>query len=97
VFPPLTGSRSGSPLHNRTSTFFPGRSRVPGGDTEMGLLVVRTLFVALAVLGPWVGADSRVRGGWTPTEPGQTIWPDRPVAPDRPARTPFLQRFWRRN
>lgn len=49
----------------------------------MELLVVLALFALLAILGPWVGADSRVPGGWTPTEPGGKIWPDRAGMPDR--------------
>lgn len=63
----------------------------------MAPLVVLGLFVALAVLGPCFGVDSRSRGGWTPTEPGEMIWPDRPVQPDRPTTTPSLLGFWRRN
>jgi hypothetical protein len=35
----------------------------------MEMLVVLGLFVLLAILGPVIGADSRVPGGWTPTEP----------------------------
>ena len=35
----------------------------------MEMLVVLGLFVVLASLGPVIGADSRVPGGWTPTEP----------------------------
>ena len=50
----------------------------------MDLLVVRALFALLAVRGPWVGADSRVPGGWTATDPGDKIWPDRAVSPDPP-------------
>ena len=64
-----------------------GRRR-RGGEGAMATLVVLVLFVALALLGPCFGVDSRARGGWTPTEPGEMIWPDRPVQPDRPAKTP---------
>ena len=39
----------------------------------MELLVVAALFTLLGVLGTWIGADSRVPGGWTPTEPGGKI------------------------
>ena len=39
----------------------------------MELLVVAALFTLLAILGPLIGADSRVPGGWTPTEPGGKI------------------------
>jgi hypothetical protein len=61
----------------------------------MELLLVLVLFVALALLGPFFGVDSRARGGWTPTEPGEMIWPDRPVQPDRPVKTSGLLGFWR--
>jgi hypothetical protein len=53
----------------------------------MELLVVAALFTLLAILGPLIGADSRVPGGWTPTEPGGKIWPDPPRTPDRESRT----------
>ena len=53
----------------------------------MELFVVITLFTLLAILGPLIGADSRVPGGWTPTEPGGKIWPDPQRQPDREART----------
>ena len=39
------------------------------------LLIALGFFVLLAVLGPLVGADSRVSGGWTPIEPGGKLWP----------------------
>lgn len=52
----------------------------------MELLVVLAFFTLLAVLGPWVGADSRVPGGWTATDPEDKIWPDRAVPPDHPSR-----------
>ncbi len=48
------------------------------------VLVVRTLFTVLAILGLWLGADSRVPGGWTPTNPDDKLWPDRPETPDPP-------------
>jgi hypothetical protein len=53
----------------------------------MKLPVVAALFTLPAVLGPWLGADSRVSGGWTPTQPGGKIWPDPPRTPDRESRT----------
>jgi len=53
----------------------------------MEMLVVLAPFVVLAILGPVPAADSRVPGGWTPTEPGGKIWPDSPRVPDRPAET----------
>ena len=49
----------------------------------MHMLVVAALFTLLAILGPLIGTDSRVTGGWTPTEPGGKIWPDPPRRPDR--------------
>jgi len=52
----------------------------------MELLVVLALFMMLAVLGPRVGVDSRVPGGWTATDPDAKIWPDRAVRPDPPAQ-----------
>ena len=51
----------------------------------MELLIVLAFFTLLAVLGPWVGADSRVPGGWAATDPEAKIWPDRAVPPDRPS------------
>ena len=61
----------------------------------MRIVVVLALFITLAILGPWLGADSRVTGGWTPTDPAK-LWPDRrtpgpdrrgrPAAPAQPAR-----------
>ena len=51
----------------------------------MELLVVLALLMMLAVLGPWVGVDSRVPGGWTATDSDAKIWPDRAVRPDPPA------------
>jgi len=39
------------------------------------LLIALGFFVLLAVLGPLVGADSRVSGGWTPIESGGKLWP----------------------
>ena len=61
----------------------------------MEMLVVLGLFVVLAVLGPVIGADSRVPGGWTPpTEPAGKIWPDPLREPDRPSRnTSAAERF----
>jgi hypothetical protein len=53
----------------------------------MEMLVVLGLFVVLAILGPVIGADSRVPGGWTPTEPGDKIWPDPQRKPDRQTAT----------
>jgi len=50
----------------------------------MALLVVLALFTVLAILGPWLGADSRVPGGWTPTDPDDRLWPDRAETPDPP-------------
>jgi hypothetical protein len=52
----------------------------------MELLVVLALFIALAILGPWLGVDSRVPGGWTPTDPDDKIWPDKAATPDPPGR-----------
>ena len=44
------------------------------------------LLVLLAILGPWLGADSRVPGGgWIRTPPGGKLWPDPLVQPDRPS------------
>ena len=57
----------------------------------MEMLVVLGLFVVLAILGPVIGADSRVPGGWTPTEPGGKIWPDPQREPYRPSKTPPRQ------
>jgi len=51
----------------------------------MALFVVLALFTVLAILGLWLGADSRVPGGWTPTDPEDKLWPDRPETPDLPA------------
>jgi hypothetical protein len=53
----------------------------------MEMLVVFGLFVVLAILGPVIGADSRVPGGWAPTEPGGKIWPDPLRKPDRQTET----------
>jgi hypothetical protein len=39
------------------------------------LLVALAFFVTLGILGPLVGADSRVSGGWSPIEPGGKLWP----------------------
>jgi len=39
------------------------------------LLIALGFFILIAVLGPLVGADSRVPGGWTPIEPGGKLWP----------------------
>jgi hypothetical protein len=50
----------------------------------MALLVVLALFTVLAILGLWLGVDSRVPGGWTPTDPEDKLWPDRPETPDPP-------------
>jgi len=38
------------------------------------LLIALAFFVLLAILGPLVGADSRVPGGWSPIEPGGKLW-----------------------
>ena len=38
------------------------------------LLIALAFFVLLAILGPLFGADSRVPGGWSPTEPGGKLW-----------------------
>ena len=46
-----------------------------GGAGMVTLLIALGFFVLLAVLGPLVGADSRVPGGWTPIEPGGQLWP----------------------
>jgi hypothetical protein len=37
-------------------------------------LVVLGFLVLIAILGPLVGADSRVSGGWSPIEPGGKLW-----------------------
>ena len=58
----------------------------------MELLVVAALCTLLAILGPWIGADSRVPGGWTPTEPDEKIWPDPARSPDREARITLQHR-----
>ena len=58
----------------------------------MQLLVVIALFTLLAILGPLIGTDSRVPGGWTPTEPGSKIWPNPPRTPDHAARTVLQHR-----
>jgi hypothetical protein len=50
----------------------------------MELLVVLAFFIVLAILGPWLGADSRVPGGWAPTDPDDKLWPERPAPPDPP-------------
>lgn len=50
----------------------------------MELLVILALFLALAILGPWFGVDSRVPGGWTPTDPADKIWPEKAPSPDPP-------------
>jgi len=52
--------------------------------SENDLFVVLALFTVLAILGLWLGADSRVPGGWTPTDPEDKLWPDRPKTPDPP-------------
>jgi hypothetical protein len=39
------------------------------------LLIALGFFVVIAILGPLLGADSRVPGGWTPIEPGGKLWP----------------------
>lgn len=59
----------------------------------MEMLVVLGLFVVLAILGPGIGADSRVPGGWTPTEPGGKLWSDPPRKPDQPVEAPTRQRL----
>ena len=53
----------------------------------MEMLVVLGLLVVLAILGPVIGADSRVTRGRAPTEPGGKIWPDPQRKPDRPSKT----------
>ena len=53
----------------------------------MALFVVLALFTVLAILGLWLGADSRVPGGWTPTDPEGKLWPDRPETPRSPHGT----------
>ena len=51
----------------------------------MELLVALAFFTLLAILGPWVGVDSRVPGGWTPTDSrGQDL--AGPPSPTRPTR-----------
>ena len=45
----------------------------------MELFVALAFFTLHAILGPWVGVDSIVPGGWTPTDPRSNIWPDRPA------------------
>jgi hypothetical protein len=39
------------------------------------LLIALGFFILIAILGPLVGADSRVPGGWTSIEPGGKLWP----------------------
>ena len=58
----------------------------------MELLVVVAMFTLLGILGRLIGADSRVPGGWTPTEPGGKIWPDPPRTPDRGTPTAVQHR-----
>ena len=50
------------------------------------LLIALGFFVLLAVLGPLVGADSRVSGGWTPIEPGAQAVARSAVNPDLEVR-----------
>ncbi len=38
------------------------------------LLIALGFFILIAILGPLVGADSRVPGGWTSIEPGGKLW-----------------------
>lgn len=64
------------------------------GDEKMQALVVLAIFVVLAILGPLIGTDSRVPGGWTnPT--GDKIWPDPWRRPNRPAGTSMRRRLSR--
>ena len=71
----------------------PGRASRTGStrDTEIDAEVSEDgstrcprAFIVLAILGPWLGADSRAPGGWTPTDPDDKLWPDRPETPDPP-------------
>ena len=49
--------------------------RVKKKDSSMVvLLVALAFFTLLAILGPLVGADSQVSGGWSPIEPGGKLW-----------------------
>lgn len=56
----------------------------------MALLVVLALFAVLAILGLWLGVDSRVPGGWHPRTPTTSSGPTgrrRPIPPpDRPSK-----------
>ncbi len=38
------------------------------------LLIALAFFITLAILGPLVGADSRVSGGWSPIPSGGKLW-----------------------
>ena len=39
------------------------------------VLIALGFFILIAILGPLLGADSRVPGGWAPIEPGGKLWP----------------------
>ena len=41
----------------------------------VALLIALGFFIFIAILGPLLGADSRVSGGWTPIEPSGKLWP----------------------
>ena len=48
------------------------------------LLIALGFFILIAILGPLVGADSRVSGGWTKIEPGSKLWPGTGFGDDQP-------------
>ena len=48
---------------------------LPGVRKMVTLLIALGFFILIAILGPLLGADSRVPGGWTPIEPGGKLWP----------------------
>ena len=51
------------------------KSALAGGAGMVTLLIALGFFIVIAILGPLLGADSRVPGGWTPIEPGGKLWP----------------------
>jgi hypothetical protein len=52
-----------------------GTPLLAGGAGMVTLLIALGFFIVIAILGPLLGADSRVPGGWTPIEPGGKLWP----------------------
>ena len=89
-FHPGRASSSGPARHRRCRSDHPGacpQTRSPGKvdkqDTTswpgvrkmVTVLIALGFFILIAILGPLLGADSRVPGGWTPIEPGGKLWP----------------------